>query len=140
MKHPTRFGLLRPLMLIAACAASSVSIVGGAPVEPIVRELPATGVNVARQRGGWINAEFSGARMVVRFFDGEKKPISPEVEVGSARLRRPGASGIVRTTLGREGEKLVSPSNVRPPHNFLVTLALPSDAGAPPEVVTFKYP
>jgi hypothetical protein len=106
-------------------------------------ELPKSGVNIARQKGDWLNVEASGARFVVKFFDAEKKPVAPDVERATARFRYAAKSDVNRGVLNREGEALVSPGNVRPPHNFLVTLTLlrgEAESAAATEVYNFKYP
>lgn len=137
----------RPI-LIATMAAVSL----GAAAQPKsadekkIYELPTTGKNLERQNGGWINVEATGAQLIVKFFDMEEKPIAPDVERATARFRYAAKSSITRTVLNRAGDTLVSPANVRPPHNFLVTLTLlrgdeasdaPSDAV---EIFNFKYP
>ena len=59
---------------------------------------------------------------MVRFFDAENKPLSPDVDRGFARFRY-GAKIATYAILNREGEALVTPATVRPPHNFLVMLS-----------------
>ena len=54
------------------------------PVKEKVYELPKTGLNQARPNGGWINVEPQGTRLVVKFFDKEKKPMAPDVARGLA--------------------------------------------------------
>ncbi|MDO8539671.1 MAG: hypothetical protein Q7S40_04460 [Opitutaceae bacterium] len=106
-------------------------------------ELPKDGKNLPRGKGGWLNVEISGARMIVKFFDAEKKPVPPDVPRAAARFRYASKSDIKRTVLNREGEALVSPGNVRPPHNFLVTLTLLSgddESIEAAEVYNFKFP
>lgn len=103
-------------------------------------ELPKTGVNIARKEGGWINVEGSGTRFVIKFFDKEKKPISPDVERGLARFNY-AAKNDIRAPLHREGDTLTTPATIRPPHNFQVILSLfTGEVGEPREVYTFKYP
>lgn len=103
-------------------------------------ELPKSGVNIARKKGGWVNVEGSGARVVVKFFDAEKKPVPPDVERGLARFNYT-AKNDVRAPLHREGDTLVTTSTVRPPHVFRVflTLLAPSASDAE-ETLAFKYP
>lgn len=103
-------------------------------------ELPTTGVNIARKDGGWLNIEGSGTRFVVKFFDKEKKPAPPDVERGLARFNY-AAKNDERAPLHRDGDTLVTPATVRPPHNFQVILSLfAGEIGEPSEVYTFKYP
>lgn len=103
-------------------------------------ELPKSGVNIARKKGGWVNVEGSGARVVVKFFDAEKKPVPPDVERGLARFNYT-AKNDVRAPLHREGDTLVTPGIVRAPHVFRVILTLlASGATDAEETLTFKYP
>lgn len=102
-------------------------------------ELPKTGKNVPREKGGWLNVEGSGTRFVVKFFDKEKKPVPPDVERGFARFNY-AAKNDTRAPLNREGETLVTPATVKPPHNFLVTLSLFAGEAESAEIYTIKYP
>ena len=103
-------------------------------------ELPTTGKNVARQNGGWLNVEGAGTRFVVKFFDKDMKPIPPDVERGFARFNY-AAKNDARAPLSREGETLVTPATIRPPHNFQVILSLfTGEVGDSAEVYTFHYP
>lgn len=111
-----------------------------APVKKKVYELPKTGLNQARPKGGWINVEAVGTRLVVKFFDKEKKPAAPGVQRGFAQFRY-ASKNPARAPLHLEGESLVSTATVHPPHNFLVILSLFAEEGAEPtESYTFKYP
>jgi hypothetical protein len=103
-------------------------------------ELPETGKNVAREKGGWLNAEASGTRLVINFFDAEKKPMPPDVVRGFVRFRSPGKNN-EDAPLFLERETLTTPATVRPPHNFLVILSLFTGEGEDSaESHTFKYP
>lgn len=109
-------------------------------VEAEVHELPKTGVNRPRPREGWINVEAVGTRLVVKFYDKEKKPIPPDVERGFAQFRYSSKSP-AKAPLNREGDTLVSTATVRPPHNFLVLLSLfAGESAEPVESYNFKYP
>ena len=102
-------------------------------------ELPKTGKNIPRQKDGWINVEGSGRRFVIKFFDKEKKPVAPDVERGLA-LFNYAAKNDTRAPLHLEGDTLVTPATVKPPHNFLITLRLFAGEAEPAETYTFKYP
>ena len=103
-------------------------------------ELPKTGLNQARPGGGWINVEAVGTRLVVKFFDKEKKPAPPDVQRGFAQFRY-ASKNPERAPLHLEGDALVSTATVRPPHNFIVLLSLfASESAGPTESHTFKYP
>lgn len=136
----------RPIIIgtVAAVfiAASAAPAADKADDERKLYELPAIGVNLERPTGGWINVQTTGANMVVRFFDAEKKPVTTDVIRATARIRYAAKSGITRTVLNREGDMLMSPSNVRPPHNFFVTLTLlhGDDEAAATEVFNLKLP
>lgn len=149
---------MKTFVLLLAIAASTV-VVGAAGSQKKtspsgskkseaekIYELPKTGRNLERQGGGWINVEASGAQLVVKFFDVEKKPVDPDVDRATARCRYATKSDITRTVLSREGDALKSPGNVRPPHNFLVTLTLlrgddtAEEPGGVVEIFNFKYP
>ncbi len=111
-----------------------------APVKKKVYELPKTGLNQPRPGGGWINVEAVGTRLVVKFFDKEKKPAAPDVQRGFAQFRY-AAKNSARAPLHREGEALVSTATVRPPHNFIVLLSLfTGESVGPSESHNFKYP
>ena len=108
-------------------------------------ELPTDGKNLARQKDGWLNVLIVGTQMTVRFFDGEKKPVPPDVIRASVRMRSSAKSKIGHSILNLQGDALVSPSNIQPPHNFIVTLTLlrsedVSNEMNGSEVYNFKFP
>lgn len=110
------------------------------PAKKKVYELPKTGVNQPRTKGGWINVQAVGTRLIVKFYDKEKKPISPDVVRGFAQFRF-AAKNPERASLNLEGETLASTATVRPPHNFIVMLNLfDRESPGPTETYNFKYP
>ncbi len=128
----------------AAPAGSPPKKAGSIKTAPVTKkevyELPKSGVSIARTEGGWLNVEGNGTQIVVRFFDKDKKPIAPDVERGLARFNY-AAKNDTRAPLHREGNTLVTPATVRPPHNFQIILSLfKGEAGESAEVYTFKYP
>ncbi|MDO8544819.1 MAG: hypothetical protein Q7S40_30615 [Opitutaceae bacterium] len=145
-------------LLCIAVTALAVALFAAAPssqkaapakskssAEKKVFELPKEGKNLSRDKGGWLNVNTSGSQMIVKFFDREKKPVPPDVPRAAVRLRYATKSDINRTVLNRKDEALVSPGNVRPPHNFLVTLTLlrgddTSDDAEAAEIYNFKFP
>ncbi len=134
--------LLAILIVTAAMSAEkpAPSSPAQTPVKKKIYELPKTGLNQARPGGGWINAEIVGTRLVIKFFDKEKKPVSPDVEHGFARFNY-AAKNDKTAVLGRDANTLATPATVRPPHNFLVILSLfASESAGPTESYTFKYP
>ncbi len=105
-----------------------------------VYELPKTGVNQARPAGGWINVEPQGTRLVVKFFDKDKKPVAPDVTRGLVRLKY-ASKNPAHAVLAREGNLLATPATIRPPHNYMVILSLfAGDGDEAAESHTFKYP
>jgi len=110
------------------------------PAKEKVYELPKTGLNQPRPKGGWINVEAVGTRLVVKFYDKEKKSVAPDVVRGFAQFRY-SSKNPERAALNLQGETLASTATVRPPHNFLVMLSLFTREGAgPTETYNFKYP
>lgn len=134
------FVLLANLIWAAEAPGTKPTISSKPPAKKPVYELPKTGLNQPRPTGGWINTEIVGTRLVLKFFDKEKKPVPPDVERGFARFKY-AAKNDKKAVLGREGNTLATPATVRPPHNFLLILSL-SAAGAEEaaESYTFKYP
>jgi hypothetical protein len=148
MKTICLFRIATAVFLLCQCvigfAAESSSKKATPPSKAVpekkVYELPKSGQNISRQKGGWINAEAVGTRLVLKFFDSEKKPVAPDVEKGLVQFRYPNKNPD-RAPLYREGDSLVTPATVRPPHNFLVILTLSAaEAAEPGESYTFKYP
>ncbi|MFZ5496579.1 MAG: hypothetical protein ACOZE5_14740 [Verrucomicrobiota bacterium] len=110
------------------------------PAQEPVYELPETGITRERPQGGWINVEPQGTRLVVKFFDKEKKPMAPDVARGLVRLKY-SSKNPVQAVLTAAGDTLATPATIRPPHNFLVILSLfASDSAEASESYTFKYP
>lgn len=146
------------LLVVAALTAATIAVGAAGAQKKIppsgskkseeerVYELPATGRNLDRQSGGWINVQTSGAQLIVKFYDKDKKPVPSDAARATARFRYAAKSDMERTVLNREGDALASPGNVRPPHNFFVTLTLLRDDNASGaisdviEVFNFKYP
>jgi hypothetical protein len=133
--------------LVAALVGTAVPVSAATPSAPAkppgkkeVYELPETGVSRPRPVEGWINAEAVGTRLVIKFYDKEKKPVVPDVERGFVRLKY-AAKNPVQAVLSRDGLTLATPAIVRPPHNYLVILSLfAPGATEPSESYTFKYP
>jgi len=135
--------LLVPVLVVATFAVETsapVTAVSRTPVKEKVYELPKTGQNITRAQGGWVNVEIVGTRLVVKFYDKKKKPALPDVVRGFARFNY-AAKNDKTAVLNLEGDTLVTPATVRPPHNFLVILSLFAGEGAvASESYTFKYP
>ncbi|MFZ5496536.1 MAG: hypothetical protein ACOZE5_14525 [Verrucomicrobiota bacterium] len=112
------------------------------PPEP-PPELPVTGVNLARPAGGWINVEVTGHRFVLRFFDAGKIAIPADRSGGVVRYVYTSKEDKAPAPLARaeDGQTLVSPARIRPPHVFHVHIVLRSERpGEPDEAYNFRYP
>lgn len=138
--------LLVPLLIVTTSAAETPTSVTSVPPVPKIAvkkkvfELPKTGQNLARAKGGWVNVEIVDIRLVVKFYDQEKKPALPDVVRGFARFKY-AAKNSKTAVLSRDGNMLATPATVRPPHNFLVVLSLfTAESEEPAESYTFKYP
>ena len=98
------------------------------PATPAPAEEPATieGVELARKNGGFLGLTVEGPRMVLKFYDTEKKPVDMDVARAAARWDPVTKSGDVRSVLnpGADGKSLVSTPVVQPPLVFKVYLTL----------------
>ena len=120
-------------MAVLSCLAVQFALATDGPT------LPETGVNVAREGGGWMNVEAAENRLTLRFFDAEKKLVAPDIERASARVVYPGREDR-RVVLNREGDSLRSPATVRPPLVFRLHLSLFRDGSAQSESYVVRYP
>jgi len=123
--------LTLPLIALAASAATLVAQVSEG-------KLPDTGVSVERA-GGWLNIEATGSRLVLLFFDKDKRPVAPDGIRATARVVYP-AREDRRVVFGREEERLVSPRAIRPPYAFRIHMLLSQDGGSAPEAIVVHYP
>ena len=120
-------------MLLAVTAARAES-------GDLQKTLPASGVNLARAGGGWINVVVENSQLRVSFFDEEKQPAPLAFSRAAARIAYTSRDD-VRVVLNPEELTLVSPRVVRPPHVFRVYLSLFADGTAEPtERYSFSYP
>lgn len=116
-------------------------IIGGFAAEPVAPALPATGVNLAREGGGWLNVSVQSDRFVISFFNDQKEPVPANVQHGLVRYS-PVSLESQRTPLdlSADGKTMISPINVRAPHAFRVNLALYNDGpGDAAETYAFFY-
>jgi hypothetical protein len=121
------------LVLLAVTAARAES-------GDLQKTLPASGVNLARAGGGWINVVVENSQLRVSFFDEEKQPAPLAFSRAAARIAYTSRDD-VRVVLNPEKLTLVSPRVVRPPHVFRVYLSLFADGTAEPtERYSFSYP
>lgn len=105
----------------AAPSAAASASEGASEAEPKI-----DGIALARAKGGYIGVTIDGIRMKVSFYDEKKKPVAPDVVRITARWNPPRvAGGMKHSVLLPEGENsLMSPSEFRPPHTYLVFLVL----------------
>lgn len=114
--------VLLTVVLLGAVTGFAATAAPAAKPEP---ELPKTGMNLARDDGGWINVEVQGVAFVVSFYNAKKEPVPADVRHGLVRyvyVGKPRDRSVLTLTAG--GMKLTSPSDVKPPHVFRVHLAL----------------
>jgi hypothetical protein len=134
---------MKTLQFLLASVVLLASAMGATPAKEQTAkpkyELPKTGVNLRRPAGGWLNAEPVDTRLVIKFFDKKKKPVAPDVETGFVRFRYIGKRP-EHAVMNIEGDTLVTPATVRPPHNFFIILNLFDEDTEQPETYSFKYP
>ncbi len=129
----------KTLMLAATVAASGVAFSAPEETKPV---LPATGVNLARPSGGWLNIAVETNRFSLQFFDENKAPADTDADHALIRYvyaaKRPERIVLKRSA---DGHRLLSPPRVRPPHVFRVYLWLFDAAGGEAiESHVFQYP
>jgi len=123
--------------LVVALLAMPLAHAAESAVEP---QLPEVGLNIARTQGGWINLVVENNRLVATFFNAERKPVPPDVARIAARIVYP-AREDRHVVLNPEGDALVSPPKVRPPHVFRVFLRLLVEGeNETPETYSVLYP
>jgi hypothetical protein len=118
-------GMVVPV--VAQTASKPAKPTKPAPV-PAPAEAPAKidGVELARKDGGFLGLDVEGTRMVLKFYDADKKPANVDVARAAARWDPINKTSDVRTVLNpaADGKSLVSPSVVQPPLVFKVYLTL----------------
>ncbi len=129
---------LRLVGLVCMLMVSGFAAESGSPFER-GPQLPHTGINLARDDGGWINVLVAGRSFELSFFNDQKLPVAVDVHHGLVRYST-GTMVKDRTVLARstDGRKLVSPSDVRGPWVFRVHLAL-FDEGPDDLVETYTF-
>lgn len=124
-------------LLMAASIGTVVPLGAQSPAKPSPKpaapaEEPAKvqGLEVARANGAYLGVSVEGVRLVVRFYDKDKKPAAPDAARGAARWNPVNKAGEVRSPLnpGTDGFSLASNPVVKPPLVFKVYLTL-LDAG-----------
>lgn len=149
MNRLTLFVLLAALLLPSLIAAERSGVPsaptpaktkGTPPAKKPAYELPKTGVNRPRPNGGWINVETSGTRLLVKFYDKQKKPVAPDVQKGLAIFKY-ASRNPARAPLSKDNTGMATPAVLRPPHNFLLILSFfAGDQSEAAESYTLQYP
>lgn len=95
---------------------------------PAPTEAPAKieGLEFPRPKGGFLGLTVEGPRLVLKFYDADKKPAAVDVARAAAHWDPVNKISQVRTVLnpGSDGKALVSPYVVQPPLVFKVYLTL----------------
>lgn len=107
---------------------------------PKEEESKIEGLEVARKAGGYIGVSVEGVRLVVKFYDADKKPIKVNVARAAARWNPVNKRGEVRTVLNPadDGQSIVSTPVVQPPHVYNVYLTLIGLDGAAEETLVIN--
>lgn len=96
------------------------------PATPAEEPAKVDGLELARKNGGFLGLTVEGPRLVLKFYDAEKKPVDMDAIRASARWDPVNKTSDVRTVLNPspDGKTLVSPLVVQPPLTFKVYLTL----------------
>lgn len=107
------------------------------PAVPAEEPAKVVGIEVARKNGGFLGVAVEGVRMVIRFYDKDKKPARVDVARAAARWNPLNKTGDERSVLNPDGDglTLVSTPVVRAPLVFKVYLTLLDAEGAAVESV-----
>lgn len=103
-----------------------------APSAPADEEKPKVdGIEIARANGTFIGAKVDGVRLVLKFYDKDKKPAAVDVARASARWNPVTKKGEERSVLNPDGSgnALVSTPTVQPPLVFVVYVTLLDSEG-----------
>lgn len=114
----------------------------GGKEQPGETEEEPTVEGVAREwNGGWLGLAIEENAFVLRFYDADKKSVSPAAARAAVRWDPIGRAGTDRTILnpGMAPDALRSPSVVRPPHLFVAWVTLFDEAGAVIDTLSFDF-
>jgi hypothetical protein len=129
-------GMVVPLVAQTAPKPSKPTV----PAKPAPDEPPAKidGITLPRGGGGFLGLTVEGARMVLKFYDADKKPVTADLSRVAARWTPVNRKGEERSMLNPDetGRALVSTPVVRPPLVFRVYLTLFDASGAVQENMT----
>jgi hypothetical protein len=133
----------------ASLAAVSFGAESEAPAAPPAQaaeeeETKLDGVVVERTNGGFLTLTMDGKKLVVRFFDSKKKPMTPDVRTGFVRFQFSNRSPERRPLfLTEDGQGMTHGEPLRPPHVFKAFITLrtgeATDADGDDEAGAEKY-
>lgn len=104
-----------------------------APAAPADEEEPKIeGIEIARSNGTFIGAKIEGVRLVLKFYDKEKKPVAPDAARAAARWNPINKKGEQRSVLNPDGSgvALASTPTVQPPWVYIVYVSLLDSEGS----------
>jgi hypothetical protein len=112
-------------IVVPLTAQTSAKPVKPAPA-PAEEPAKIPGIELPRQKGGFLGVTVDGPRLVVKFYDVDKKPVAVDVARAAARWDPINKTSDVRTVLNPDegGKALISPLVVQPPLVFKVYLTL----------------
>ncbi|HEY8991496.1 MAG TPA: hypothetical protein VIM46_05940 [Luteolibacter sp.] len=123
-------------LLMAASIGMVVPLLAETSVKPAKPAKPAKapaeepakidGIEIPRKDGGFIGVTVEGPRLVLRFYDADKKLVNVDVARAAARWNPSTKIGDVRSVMNPsdDGLSLVSTPVVKPPLNYIVYLTL----------------
>lgn len=119
-------GMVVPLA--AQTAPKPKTIKPAAPDEEVAK---IEGIEIARNNGTFLGVTVEGPRLVIKFYDKDKKPAAVDVARASARWNPVNKTGEERSVLNPDGGglSLVSTPTVKPPLVFMVYVTLLDAAG-----------
>jgi hypothetical protein len=114
-------------MVVPLIAQTYTKPVKPAPAPaPVEKPAEIAGLEIPRAAGGFIGVTVEGVRLVVKFYDADKKPVAVDVARATARWNPINKTGEVRSVLNpsSDGQSLGSTPVLQPPHVFKVYLTL----------------
>lgn len=93
---------------------------------PVEEPAKIDGIELPRKAGGFLGLTVEGPRLILKFYDAEKKPVAADVARAAARWNPLNKTGDVRSVLNPapDGMSLASTPVVKPPLVFLVYITL----------------
>jgi hypothetical protein len=118
-------------MIVPVAAQTTAKPAKPATPAPVEEPAKIEGLELARKNGGFVGLTVEGPRLVLKFYDADKKPADLDVARAAARWDPVTKTGDVRSVLNpsSDGKSLVSTPVVQPPLVFKVYLTLLSADG-----------